>query len=121
MRYLWVGLGGGAGSMARYAISVRVDQSPFPWATLAIDLPGAFPARLVPHACVGPPVGCRDDAGGGRCARRVHDVLNVRVGGVHKRRKPGDFWIAFTYIAVSVMGGLLAAWGGYTLGRVIRA
>ena len=37
MRYLWVGLGGAFGSMARYAIGVRVDQAHFPWATLGIS------------------------------------------------------------------------------------
>src|SRR5690606_21591433 len=42
MRYLWVGLGGAVGSMARYAIGGRADQSAFPWATLGINLTGAF-------------------------------------------------------------------------------
>ena len=39
MRYLWVGVGGALGSMARYAIGLRVDQSSFPWATLGISAP----------------------------------------------------------------------------------
>src|SRR4029079_470367 len=42
MRYLWVGLGGAAGSILRYAIGLNVDQSHFPWATLGINLSGAF-------------------------------------------------------------------------------
>jgi CrcB protein len=39
---VWVGLGGAAGSIARYAIALNVDQSHFPWATLGINLSGAF-------------------------------------------------------------------------------
>jgi CrcB protein len=42
MRFVWVGLGGAVGSVARYAIGLRVDQSHFPWATLGINLSGAF-------------------------------------------------------------------------------
>ena len=42
MRYLWVGLGGACGSMVRYAIGVRVNQSNFPWATLGINLAGSL-------------------------------------------------------------------------------
>ena len=42
MRYLWVGLGGAAGSIARYAIGLNVEQSRFPWATLGVNLSGAF-------------------------------------------------------------------------------
>ena len=30
MRFLWVGLGGAVGSIARYAIGLSVDQSHFP-------------------------------------------------------------------------------------------
>jgi CrcB protein len=32
----------------------------------------------------------------------------------------GRPWVAFLYIAVSVLGGLTAAWVGYTLGRTLR-
>src|SRR5262245_6626978 len=42
VRYLWVGLGGAAGTIARYAIGLRVGQTQFPWATLGINISGAF-------------------------------------------------------------------------------
>ena len=42
MRFVWVGFGGACGSIARYAIGLSIDQSHFPWATLAINLSGAF-------------------------------------------------------------------------------
>ena len=42
MRFVWVGLGGAIGSMVRYGIGLAVDQTHFPWATLGINLSGAF-------------------------------------------------------------------------------
>src|SRR5262245_35582091 len=42
MRYFWVGVAGAVGSIARYAIGLRVDRPRFPWATLAINISGAF-------------------------------------------------------------------------------
>ena len=46
MRYIWVGLAGAIGCTLRYAIDLRVDQTRFPWATLAINLSGAFVLAL---------------------------------------------------------------------------
>lgn len=42
--FLLVGLGGAAGSMARYAINLLIRQKPmgFPWATFAVNLAGCF-------------------------------------------------------------------------------
>jgi CrcB protein len=34
--------------------------------------------------------------------------------------RTGRAGTAFVYIAISVVGGLVAAWGGYSLGRVFR-
>jgi fluoride exporter len=42
MRFLWVGLAGAVGAIARYSIGLSVDQSRFPWATMGINLSGAF-------------------------------------------------------------------------------
>ena len=36
---------------------------------------------------------------------------------ISRNGRPG---VAFTYVAVSVVGGLVAAWGGYSLGRAFR-
>jgi CrcB protein len=42
MRFLWVGLAGAAGAVARYTVGLAVDQSRLPWATLGINLSGAL-------------------------------------------------------------------------------
>jgi CrcB protein len=50
MEYLWVGLGGGAGAIARFFIGkqiARVWGTSFPYATLTINLTGAFVIGIV--------------------------------------------------------------------------
>ena len=42
MRFVWVGLGGAVGSVIRYSIGRLPSKSPFPWATLAINVSGSF-------------------------------------------------------------------------------
>jgi len=119
MRYVWVGLGGACGSMLRYAIGVRVDQSQFPWATLGINLLGSFVLGLFLTLALG---------------QLSMDVITpVAVGVIggfttfstfawegFTEARTGRAGVAFVYIAVSVVGGLLAVAGGYSLGRVLR-
>ena len=83
MRYVWVGLGGAFGSVMRYTIGVRVDQSHFPWATLGINLSGSFVLGLFLTVTLGHLSGRGDHAGCGWCARRLHHVLDIRVGRIH--------------------------------------
>lgn len=119
MRYLWVGLGGAVGSMARYAIGGRADQSAFPWATLGINLTGAFLLGLLLTVAAG------------RVSTEVTTPVAVGVlGGFttfstfaweafeHGRR--GQVGLAVAYVAASVIGGLVAAAAGYALGRSLR-
>jgi CrcB protein len=120
MRYLLVGLGGGAGSMARYAIGVRVDQSHFPWATLAINLLGAFLLGLFLTLALGHlSVAVITPVAVGVIGGFTTFSTFAWEGFTHARS--GRVGIAMAYIAISVVGGLIAAWGGYSLGRLIRA
>jgi CrcB protein len=118
MRYLWVGLGGAAGSVIRYAIGLNVDQSHFPWATLGINLSGAFVLGVFLTVALGhlsvaviTPIAVGVLGGYTTFSTYAWDgftlTRNNRVG------------TAFVYITVSTVGGLLAAWGGYALGRVL--
>jgi CrcB protein len=104
----------------RYAIGLRVDQSQFPWATLGINLVGAFALGLFITLALG------------HLSVAVITPITVGVlGGFTTFStfawegftdvRTGRLGIAFTYIAISVLGGLIAAWGGYSLGRLIRA
>ena len=45
LHVLWVGIGGGLGAVARYAVSVLLPTSSvskFPWSTLTVNLIGCF-------------------------------------------------------------------------------
>jgi CrcB protein len=119
MRYVWVGLGGALGSMARYAIGVRVDQTNFPWATLGINLVGAFVLGLFLTLALG--------------HLSVAQITPISVGVIGGFTTFSTFaWEGFTharsgrvgtaalYVSVSVVGGLLAAAAGYSAGQAIR-
>jgi CrcB protein len=119
MRFVWVGLGGAIGSMGRYAIGLAVGQTQFPWATLGINLSGSFI------------LGIFLTLGLGHFSVAVITPVAVGVLGgfttfstfawegftVSRNGRPG---IAFLYVAASVIGGLVAAWGGYSIGRAVR-
>src|SRR5258708_24696246 len=119
MRYLWVGLGGAVGSMARYAIGLNVDQSRFPWATLGINVSGAFIlgaflTLAVGHLSVAVMTPIAVGVIGGFTTFSTFMWEGFTFG---RMGRPG---IALVYIAVSVVGGLFAAWAGYSLGRVFQ-
>jgi CrcB protein len=119
MRFLWVGLGGAGGSIARYAIGLSVDQSHFPWATLGINLSGAFVLGLfltlaLGHLSIAVMTPIAVGVIGGFTTFSTFAWEGFALG------RSGRAGVAFIYVAVSVIGGLLAAWGGYSLGRVFR-
>ena len=119
MRFLWVGLGGEFGSVARYAIGLSADRWQFPWTTLGINLAGAFILGLFLTL------------GLGHVPIEVTTPIAVGVLGgfttfstfawegftLSRTGRPG---LALVYVAVSVVGGLLAAWAGYSAGRLLR-
>ena len=119
MRYLWVGLGGAAGSVARYAIGLRVDQSHFPWATLGINVSGSFILGLFLTLALGNlSVAVITPVAVGVLGGFTTFSTFAWEGFTHARS--GRTGVAFVYITASVIGGLLAAGAGYSLGRAIR-
>jgi CrcB protein len=119
MRFLWVGLAGAVGAIARYAIGSNVDQSHFPWATLGINLSGAFLLGLFLTVALGQvsvdvmtPVAV--GLIGGFTTFSTFAWEGFTLG------RTGRAWTAAVYVAVSVLGGLLAAWVGYATGRAVR-
>ena len=46
MNFLWVFLGGGVGSVLRYAIGLCIGAAAFPWATFAVNAVGSLAIGL---------------------------------------------------------------------------
>jgi CrcB protein len=119
VRFLWVGLAGAVGAIARYAIGLSVDQSRFPWATLGINLSGSFLLGFLLTFALGrvsvaimTPVAVGLIGGFTTFSTFAWEGFTIGRSGRH--------WVAVVYVALSVLGGLAAAWFGYTLGRSFR-
>jgi CrcB protein len=119
MRFVWVGLAGAVGSVARYAIGLTINQSSFPWATLGINLSGSLllgffltvalgqlPVRVITPIAVGLIGGFTT------FSTFAWDGFTIGRGG----RVP----VAALYVVVSVVGGLAMASVGYLGGRAVR-
>ena len=46
MNFLWVFIGGGIGSVLRYAVGLCIGAAMFPWATFAVNVGGSFAIGL---------------------------------------------------------------------------
>jgi CrcB protein len=119
VRFLWVGLAGAVGSIARYAVGLSVDQSALPWATLGINLSGSFLLGFFLTLALGrlsvavmTPVAVGLIGGFTTFSTFAWEGFTIGRSGRH--------WVAVIYVAVSVLGGLIAAWVGYTVGRSLR-
>lgn len=119
MRYLWVGVAGAVGAIARYAVGLNVDQSRFPWATLGINLSGSFALGVFLTLALGRlPIAVMTPVAvgliGGFTTFSTFAWDGFTIG------DSGRMATAALYVSVSVLGGLGAAALGYTLGRALR-
>jgi CrcB protein len=119
MRYLYVGLAGGLAAIARYSASVAVGVRGFPYATLAVNVSGAFLyGLLVPLVA------------SGRIPRDLGTALTVGFLGAYttfaafgwetfsliRTHRVG---VAAIYIAASVCFGAGAAGAGWLVSRAV--
>ncbi len=115
---LWVGLGGGVGSMLRYAVNLLVGRSLFPWATLAVNMVGSFLLGFLATWAMS------------RWPTTVTTALSVGLlGGFTtfsalawegvSMLRTGRAGVAFSYLLVSVVGGLASAMAGMGAGRAL--
>jgi CrcB protein len=112
-------MAGAVGAVARYAIGSGVDQTRFPWATLGINLSGAFVLGLFLTVGLGRvPVSVTTPLAVGLIGGFTTFSTFAWEGFTFGRT--GREWTAFVYVAVSVLGGLAAAWSGYAAGRALR-
>ena len=113
---LWVGVAGMGGVLARYALSTPFHGTTLPWITVAINVVGSFllGVLVTAHGLSGE---LRTTLGVGFLGGfttfstfSVQAVLDVEAG------EPGR---ALAYVGASVVLGIVAAAGGYALGRAV--
>jgi len=109
-----IAVGGTAGVLARYGLTVWLQSI---WTIAGINIVGSFVLALLLHVGVQLPQDVRDGLGIGflggfttLSTLTAQTVLEADGG------RPG---LAAAYLAVNVLGGLLAALGGYALGRAL--
>lgn len=121
---LLVGAGGALGSIARYLTTIgidrRLDHPSFPFGTLTVNVLGSLVIGLVLSLFM-KKVGwshmqewrlfLATGFCGGFTTFSAFAVENLRL---FQDKSPG---IALLYISVSVIGGLIAVWAGFVIGR----
>ncbi|MGY1622487.1 fluoride efflux transporter CrcB [Geodermatophilus sp. SYSU D00965] len=122
MAYLMAALGGVLGALARWGIGTALPRSPdgWPWATTLVNLTGCLVlgvllgvlfARYPDHPWLRPFLGT--GVLGGYTTFSTFAVETVELADV------GAWTTAVAYVAVSVLGGVLAAAAGVVLGRAL--
>ncbi|HVM34469.1 MAG TPA: fluoride efflux transporter CrcB [Actinomycetota bacterium] len=123
MRSLWIGAAGFLGAVSRYQVEGLIGRrwpGAFPWGTLTVNLTGCFilgftftilTERFVPH----PNLRSAITIGflGAYTTFSTFAFETLRLG------QAGALGMAALNVAVSVVAGLAAAWGGIVVGRAI--
>lgn len=119
MRFLWVGLGGAIGSILRYAVGLSLDQSRFPWGTLAVNLSGSFALGLLLTWASGRwPVAVTVPLAVGLLGGfTTFSTFSWESLSLFQSGRPG---LAASYLMFTVIGGIGAALGGYALAHTMR-
>jgi len=114
--FLLVGLGGGIGSMLRYASSLLFGSRYFPYSTLAVNIIGSFVIGIVlglslknEYFLTNWKLFLATGICGGFTTFSSFSAENMEL------LQTGKTLLAFVYIAASVIFGILAAWFGYKL------
>lgn len=120
MKYLFIGVGGIAGSLFRFFISYLSAMfltDGFPFGTLFVNLTGAlmlgFFTAKVNNSQINPHVKLAIGTG----AIGSYTTLSTLSMDFVFLIENTSILLAFLYLFVSVMGGLLAVYAGFQLGR----
>ena len=119
VKVVLVGVAGCVGALARYGIGVAVGVRPFPWATLTINLVGSFLLGLV--VVLGAERGWPEPttvplAVGFLGAFTTFSTFSYES---YTLLRTDRVVTAAAYVAVSVVGGVVAAAAGYATGRAV--
>lgn len=119
MKFVWVGVAGAAGAVTRYAIGLGISAQRFPWATLLINVTGSFALGFVltffaerhlsPTLTTAVAVGFLG----------AYTTFSTFAWESYVLGRTDRAGTAAVYIVVSVLGGLVAAWGGYHVARTV--
>ncbi|MDR0799775.1 MAG: fluoride efflux transporter CrcB [Dysgonamonadaceae bacterium] len=121
-KLLWVGLGGGVGSIFRYLTSVAVNKyatgTVFPFATFMVNILGCLIIGILiglsaKHHWIGEPLKLLLITGfcGGYTTFSTFSLENLQL------QQAGHFFVLALYIAASVLVGLAAVYIGLLLGK----
>ena len=113
---LLVGLGGALGSMLRYAAAVMINTKYFPWPTLTVNIIGSFFIGLIFALSI------KDDTflnnwklflATGICGGfTTFSAFSLENMGLLQQ---GKYATALTYICLSIILGIFAAFAGYKI------
>lgn len=94
LRLVWLGAAGAAGALSRYGIGMAFGTRSFPWATLGINILGSF--------FLG--------------AFTTFSTFSYETQLLLRTGRPVT---AAVYVTASIAGGVIAAFGGYGIARLL--
>ncbi|MGB4846153.1 MAG: fluoride efflux transporter CrcB [Ferruginibacter sp.] len=113
---LLVGLGGGIGSMLRYAGSLLIGSKMFPYATLSVNIIGSFIIGVIFALCIKEDVVLNNwklfvatGICGGFTTFSAFSLENMGL------LQSGKYGMALTYIGLSILLGIGATFLGYLI------
>lgn len=117
MKVLLIGIAGAGGALARYGIGLAVGSRSFPWATLGINITGSFLLGFV--LAFGLERGWSETttlplAVGFLGAYTTFSTFSQDTFALARNDRA---MAAGAYVVASVVGGVLAAFAGYTVAR----
>jgi fluoride exporter len=122
MIYIFVGIGGAAGSLLRYLLGnflMGLHPAAFPFGTLTANLAGSFLLGLLTENSLKDsrlPAGVAAAIGTGLIGSfTTFSAFSVETIGLLRQ---GQIILAFLYFFFSAAGGLGFAWAGLTIGKL---
>ena len=123
MKYLWVGLGGCLGSIARYALGVWIYErvgTRFPYGTFVINMTGCFLIGLtlaVLDARAALPAAWRQAVPIGFIG--AYTTFSTFEYETLRAAQQGQSAVAAGYLLLSIVVGFAAVWIGQAAGRLV--
>ena len=121
MRYVWIAIAGAIGALTRDAIGRVVGFTRFPWATFAINVSGSFGLAVlltvVMHRRVPAQLAAALSIGFFGAYTTFSTFAWESLDLSRTDRQP----LALTYVVVSIVAGIGAAWLGHVGTRAIVA